>query len=296
MSKRAKSGLGIGALTVFLLGAGGWLLSQPASSPQPVQAQEPTARQDPLAEYQDRFGDVMNDATLQPAGFESLAADLRADLTGGAFSVGEVIRARQLLIATLRELGDRAGATAELDSYLDDLEGRRGAETTRQVCRRQGDNALAHRDFDGAIDCFTLLQQRWPNEPEACYAAYHVALSLERKGDEASALAAYQNCIQSFPEGEWTGEAHLRAAWMARQLKDFETAETLYVNLKTARPGTRYPVQAQRSLAEMLKFQRRNDEAIAAYNVLKGMVRHDSTKADIDKIIADISDRLLEDH
>ncbi len=296
MSRRAKRGFGFGAMLLVLVAVGGWMLWQPAGSPAPVEAQEPGPAEERLAVYESRFGDVLNDATLQPAGFQSLADDLRANLAGSAFSGGEKLRARQLLIAVLRQLGDRAGATAELGFYLDDLQVHRGPETTRQVCRRQGDDRLAHRDFDAAIDCYTLLQQRWPNEPEACYAAYHLALCLERKGDQASALAAYQNCIQSFPEGEWTGEAHLRAASMARQLQDFETAESLYADLKTARPGTRYPVEAQRDLAEMLKFQDRNDEAIAAYNVLKGMVPHASTKADLDKIIADVSDRLLESH
>ena len=131
-----------------------------------------------------------------------LVDDLRTDLSAGTFSSEHLLRGRQLLVAVLRALGDRAEALAELSKYLDELAAQKGPQVARTACRRLADDAFAHRQYAEAIDFYTELQQRWPEEPEAGYGAYRLAECLQRQGNEQDAVAAYQNCIASFPEGE----------------------------------------------------------------------------------------------
>lgn len=168
--------------------------------------------------------------------------------------------------------GNQADLLAALGEFLDEVVAQQGAEGARTALRRLADDAQAHRSYAEAIDYWSLLQRRWPEEPEAAYGAYRLAECLEAQGHLPDAIAAYRNCITSFPGGEWTGEAYLREAWCCRMARDYATAQQRYTELKLARVGTRYPVEAQWNVAEMLVFQEKYLEAIGAYEELKTMV------------------------
>lgn len=306
MSTRAKRRLGFGILGSGLLVAAGlvaWqlypaapVLSEARAAVTAAAVAAPLAQtaEGKLADFQKRFGDAMRepDAGLRQSQLQSLESDIRTELAAGTFSGENLLSARQLLVGVLRGLGDQTTALTELRNYLNDLITQKGAAAARTALRRLADDAFAHERFAEASDFFGELQQRWPDEPQAAYGAYKVGECLERQRDLAGAVTAYRSCISSFPNGQWTGEAYLRAARCYWQQRDITAAETLYKDLQTARPGTRYPVDAQWRLAEMYKSQANYQDAIAAYQTLKTMLEP-SWGPRIDAIISELSEQLL---
>ncbi|MBI3466883.1 MAG: tetratricopeptide repeat protein [Planctomycetes bacterium] len=298
MSRTARRGLGLGFFVSIAAIFAVWLLWQRnGHGPGPAiveAAPQVGAAAQRLAELQARFDSAIHnsDPAVRASELTQLDTDIRADLSAGTFSGEKLVSARLLLVAVLRGLGNQAEVLSALGSYLDELAAQKGQQTARTALRRLADDGQAHEQYSEAADFFGLLQERWPNEPEACYGAYKLAECLERQGRMNDAIAAYNTCISSFPNGEWTGEAHLRGAWCYRMVRDFAGATKLYLALQAARPGTRYPATAQRQLAEMYMFEAHYEDAISAYQTLKTMVEPSEAEA-IDRIIAELSEKLL---
>lgn len=298
MTQQARRQLHIGLVMILFGGLVAAIAVWP-SGPQvlPLKAQEigPDAGQQRLQELQDRYGATAAEAdpASKAALLASLASDIQGDLAGSTFNPQQQTAARQLLVGVLCAQGDDQGAVAQLTPHLDTLMSQEGDGMAQVVCRRMAEEAQARGQLDLANALYGVLQARWPQEGVAAYAAYRMAECLEQQGAATDARAAYQSCISAFPEGEWTGEAYLGAARCCWATGDNSGAETLYRQLQTARPGSRYPADAQREIAEMRVQAGQLQEAISAYEELKGMLDPSAAEG-IDAINADLSQRLLE--
>lgn len=113
-----------------------------------------------------------------------------------------------------------------------------------------------------AIALYRRLAHDFPTSKLAPAALFNVGVILENLGDTRSAISAYRDVVASFPTGRESLDAHLRAAGLEAEGKDWPAAERTLREI-AVRTDLGHPdrVEVQARLGYVLLEQSRPDDA-----------------------------------
>jgi TolA-binding protein len=143
-----------------------------------------------------------------------------------------------------------------------------GGDVTATAPSQLLDQAKAALDAGKPMDAIALFRRLaadFPASRLAPSALFNVAVVYESLGDVNAAIAAYRDTVTAFPSGRESLDAHLRAASLEAERKDWKGSERTLREI-VARTDLSYPdkIEVQARLGYVLLEQTRPDDARVA--------------------------------
>jgi tetratricopeptide (TPR) repeat protein len=172
----------------------------------------------------------------------------------------------------LRHRGDPRGALAAYKALLatlgDGALGEKDAKVRLKTLRYAGDvSYLDLGDFTGAISYYRRIISLYPGGPDAYEARAVIGdIFRDRFNDRLAAIAQYADVAES--KAPQAPEFQLKVAREYLELKNYEQARTEARILRERWPESALADEAQLLTAEAWSLERREDEALGAFQAL----------------------------